>query len=74
MSLTPTARATDPSPANYLNMHSRLVSKDTKKIEEKKTGFKLAHKSDMLFNQKSPVHLEAGFPQEDDKPTLQPLL
>ena len=72
LSLTPTATAIDPPPANSTIMHSRLVRKDPKtgtnfKKQEtigtsKTRNFKrYANNSNTLFDQKSPVHRKAGF-------------
>ena len=78
--LTPTATATDPSPAKSLTMHSRLVCKDPKKP---KTKFKAKNN----WNAKNPkmsrgilisaIHWKAGFPKVDKKTlwrTSQPIL
>ena len=74
LSITPTASATDPPPANSPNMHSRLVPKDPKTLKKFKTqkiiktaktrkclGY--ANISDALFDQKFPIYREAGFPR-----------
>ena len=68
LSLTPTATATDP-PANSPIMHSRLVCEDPNilirqkifEMAKPKTFKGYANISDTLFDQKSPVHREAGF-------------
>ena len=74
LSLMPTATATDRPPANFPIIHSRLVCKDQKQNKNQNTRNLLNNKnpnnvkryaniSNMLFDQKSPVHWEGGFPR-----------
>ena len=66
LSLTPTATATDPPSANSPSMHRKLVCKDQKpKNIQTQKSLKRSNISHTLFNQKSPVHQEAGFPGGD---------
>ena len=70
LSVTPTATATDPTPANSPIMHSRLVAKTQppKKFKTQQIIFRkkiyiqrCANNSDTPFDQKFPVRREQGF-------------
>ena len=63
LSLTPTATATDPHPANSPSMHSRLVCKDPKKSQDK--NHSVFHKTNCL-RQKSSLHQEAWVPPTNE--------
>ena len=76
LSLTPTAKATDPCPASSPTVHSRLVCTDPTKWKFQNAlnhwdSKRYASISDMLFDQKSPVHREAGFPNVDRQTDIQ---
>ena len=56
MSLTLTAKATYPPPANSPIMHCRLFHKDPKKIIKPKNVMRYVNISDTVCDQKYPVH------------------
>ena len=60
----PTAKVTDPPPANSHIIEEKMLMRQIMETTTtpKSTGM-LVFNSDTLFDQKSPVHQEAGFPR-----------
>ena len=79
LSLVSTARAMDPPSANSPTMYSKLVGKGKKEKEIKETTkrqifLKACIFEYIIFDEKSQVHRDAGFPNMDrqtEKRTLQ---
>ena len=75
LSLTPTASATNPLPANSPTLNSMLVLKVLKKKRQKKEKtngigknqkrYRYTNISNTFFDHKSPVHWGATFPDVD---------